>query len=139
VGRAAEMSVAVGLGTDCSAGFSLSMLDAMRAAVAAANHRVIMGNYKLSLNNHKLYNKESNFIKNHSVIKKHSTTAAGGTAAGSVATETVAAAAGPLKTLSFSDALYLATQGSAEVLGLGDQIGSFEVGKQFDALQIRFI
>lgn len=31
---------------------------------------------------------------------------------------------------------YLATLGSAEVCGLADQVGSFEVGKEFDALLI---
>jgi guanine deaminase len=35
--------------------------------------------------------------------------------------------------LDFKSGLYLATQGSADVLHLGDKIGTFKIGKQFDA------
>jgi guanine deaminase len=38
--------------------------------------------------------------------------------------------------LSYTEAFYLATLGGAHALGLGDQIGSLEPGKQFDALLI---
>lgn len=36
--------------------------------------------------------------------------------------------------LNHHEAFYLATQGGANLLNLGDEIGNFEVGKQFDAL-----
>ena len=39
-------------------------------------------------------------------------------------------------TLGFSEIVYLATMGGARVLGMEDQIGSFEIGKKFDALVI---
>ncbi|CAH0731824.1 unnamed protein product, partial [Brenthis ino] len=38
--------------------------------------------------------------------------------------------------LNWKEALYLATLGGAEALHLNDKIGSFEIGKQFDALLI---
>ncbi|KAJ3065160.1 hypothetical protein HK102_008016 [Quaeritorhiza haematococci] len=38
--------------------------------------------------------------------------------------------------LDYADAFYLATMGGAEVLGLKNQIGSFEVGKAFDAVLV---
>lgn len=40
------------------------------------------------------------------------------------------------KPLSWQEALYLATQGGAEVLGLGSVTGGLEVGRQFDALLV---
>ena len=42
----------------------------------------------------------------------------------------------PGAALSLKESLYLATQGGAEALALGDRVGTFEVGKKFDALQI---
>jgi guanine deaminase len=39
-------------------------------------------------------------------------------------------------TLGFSEIVYLATIGGARVVGMEDQIGSFEAGKKFDALVI---
>lgn len=38
--------------------------------------------------------------------------------------------------LAFSELVYLATMGGASVVDMADQIGNFEVGKQFDALVI---
>lgn len=38
--------------------------------------------------------------------------------------------------LSFSELVYLATMGGAEVVGMKDKIGNFEVGKEFDALVV---
>ncbi|KAG9252433.1 guanine deaminase [Emericellopsis atlantica] len=40
------------------------------------------------------------------------------------------------KSLSLEEVFYLATMGGAKVMGLNDRIGSFDIGKQFDALQI---
>ncbi|KAL0592662.1 hypothetical protein ABG067_000227 [Albugo candida] len=42
------------------------------------------------------------------------------------------------KTLSYEEAFFLATLGGAQVLGIGDKIGSFDIGKDFDALVIDF-
>ena len=39
-------------------------------------------------------------------------------------------------TLGFSEIVYLATMGGARVVGMEDRIGSFEVGKKFDALVV---
>lgn len=39
-----------------------------------------------------------------------------------------------LRTHPPTQVFYLATQGGAEVLGLGEQVGNFEPGKYFDAL-----
>lgn len=38
--------------------------------------------------------------------------------------------------LSFSELVYLATLGGANVVGMKDKIGNFEVGKEFDALVV---
>ncbi|KAF4462279.1 guanine deaminase [Fusarium albosuccineum] len=38
--------------------------------------------------------------------------------------------------LSLEEVFYLATMGGANVMGLGDEIGNFEVGKQFDAMVV---
>eukprot|EP00644_Phytophthora_capsici_P003280 jgi/Phyca11/532719/estExt2_fgenesh1_pg.C_PHYCAscaffold_70143 len=38
--------------------------------------------------------------------------------------------------LSYAEAFHLATMGSAEALGLGDKVGNFIVGKDFDALVV---
>jgi guanine deaminase len=38
--------------------------------------------------------------------------------------------------LDFEECVYLATKGGAEVVGLGDKIGNFEAGKEFDALLV---
>ena len=39
-----------------------------------------------------------------------------------------------LHNLTHLDALYLATMAGADALGLGEQIGTFDVGKSFDAI-----
>lgn len=80
-----DRGVKVGLGTDCSAGYSISIMDAMRQASNVSRHLAI----------HKEDNKW---------------------------------------TLAFEEILYLATIGGAQVMGLDDKIGNFEVGKCFDAL-----
>ncbi|DAZ97701.1 TPA: hypothetical protein N0F65_009600 [Lagenidium giganteum] len=38
--------------------------------------------------------------------------------------------------LSYAEAFYLATVGSAQAIGLGDKVGNFQVGKEFDALVV---
>ena len=107
----------VALGTDVAGGFSPSMLDALRAAKFA------------------------------SVATATSTPAPaqgddkGGTgddsAAGAASEAAAAAALRPTRSsLSYAELFYLATQGGARVLGLGDRTGSLEVGKEFDALVV---
>lgn len=38
--------------------------------------------------------------------------------------------------LGFSELVYLATMGGADVVGMEDKIGNFEIGKDFDALVV---
>jgi len=86
VQRLRRAGVKVGLGTDCSGGFSPSVLDAMRQAVTASNI---------------LYcNKEEE------------------------------------APLVFSDALYLATRGSAGLLGREGELGVLEAGALADLLLV---
>lgn len=40
--------------------------------------------------------------------------------------------------ITWKEAIFLATLGGAQALGLDDRVGSFEVGKSFDAQWIRF-
>ena len=89
VRRAAAAGVKVGLGTDCSGGYSASMIDAMRFAVGTSNQ------------------------------VSFATRDAG------------------YRPLSYADAVYLATRGSAEVASLADKVGCFEAGLKFDAIRIR--
>ena len=86
VRRLKAAGVKVGLGTDCSGGFSPSMLNSMRLAVMASN--------TLTFSN------------------------TGYT---------------PLQ---YSDAVYLATRGSAAVLDMSDNIGALEPGMQADILLV---
>ena len=82
-----DYGIKVGLGTDCSAGYMPSILDAIRQASNVSRHRAIR------------------------------------TGDGS-------------KILSFTELMYLATMGGAEVAGMKDKIGNFEEGKRFDALVV---
>lgn len=82
-----DHDVKVGLGTDCSAGYMPSILDAIRQASNVSRHRAIRTGDERNI-------------------------------------------------LSFSELMYLATMGGARVVGMGDEIGNFEVGKQFDALVV---
>lgn len=86
VRRALSHGIRVGLGTDVSGGYAVSMLDAIRQAIIAS---------------------KALYIKDPS-----------------------------LSPLSSHEALYLATLGGATALGLDARIGSFEPGKQFDALLV---
>ena len=87
VRRLLDRGIKVGLGSDCSAGYSTSMLDAMRSASNVSRHLVMhTGNEEWKL--------------------------------------------------AFEELIYLATMGGAEVLGMEDRIGNFEIGKCFDALRV---
>ncbi|KAJ9142979.1 Guanine deaminase-like protein [Pleurostoma richardsiae] len=49
---------------------------------------------------------------------------------------TLVATEGPRAQLEIHELLYLATLGGADVCGIADRVGSFEVGKEFDAILI---
>jgi guanine deaminase len=87
VRRLLRAGVKIGLGTDCSAGYSTSMLDAMRQASNVSRHLAMHDN-DMTLR------------------------------------------------LNFEEIVWLATMGSAQVLGLEDRIGNFASGKMFDALLV---
>lgn len=78
--------IKVGLGSDVSGGYGLSILDAMRQAIIASKAIHFQDTSK--------------------------------------------------SPLSVQEAIYLATLGGAKALALGDQIGSFEAGKFFDAILV---
>ena len=130
-----RIGVTVGLGTDVAGGYSPSMLCAMRHAVLAS--------------------KTLQFNRANGCA--FGCTTAGGAAGASAAPPTrrakrsrqsaddeLAAAcersAGDevrrreLHDISHLDALHLATQAGADALGLGASLGSFDVGKRFDAV-----
>jgi len=86
VQRLRAAGVKVGLGTDCSGGYSPSLLNAMRMAVTASN---------------------------------------------SLACRDTA-----YTPLQFSDALYLATRGGAEVLDMQGELGALQPGMQADLLRV---
>jgi guanine deaminase len=56
--------------------------------------------------------------------------------AGGVTGRVAGKAVGKCAHLSTAEAFHLATQGGAQVLGLGGEVGTFETGKQFDALVV---
>ncbi|OAL28781.1 hypothetical protein AYO22_02646 [Fonsecaea multimorphosa] len=82
-----DRGIKVGLGTDCSAGYSISILNAMRQA---------------------------------SNVSRHLTIHTGD----------------PSWKLEFSELVYLATMGGAEVCALDHKVGNFAPGKAFDALLV---
>ena len=41
--------------------------------------------------------------------------------------------------LTYSDAIFLATRGSADVVAASDVTGTLEVGKDFDAIRVRLV
>ncbi|XP_065576996.1 guanine deaminase-like isoform X2 [Artemia franciscana] len=82
-----SLGVVVGLGTDVSGGYSISMLDAMRCSITVSN---IIASAK-----------DGGYVP-----------------------------------FNYQDALRLATISGAEVLGISDKVGNFEVGKDFDALRV---
>jgi len=82
-----DQGIKVGLGTDCSAGYMPSIMDAMRQASNVSRHLAV-------------HTGEERYI------------------------------------LGFSEIVYMATLGGADVVGMRDHTGSFEVGKKFDALVV---
>ncbi|KAK9808225.1 hypothetical protein WJX73_000245 [Symbiochloris irregularis] len=102
-----SLGVKVGLGTDIAGGYSPSMLNAMRNAVIA-----------------------SKALRMQAIIHKHSK------GQEPKAKDREAEIDIDADLIGWKEALWLATQGGAEALGLQDSIGQLQVGKQLDALLV---
>ncbi len=101
--------IKVALGTDCSGGYSPSMLNAIRNTLIASQANTI--HHRDDLNVQKqleevLIGKEPDYEKTNKLI------------------------------LSLEEIFYLATLGGADGIGLSEVTGNFSVGKEFDALLI---
>ncbi|KAG6858740.1 hypothetical protein C0995_014342, partial [Termitomyces sp. Mi166 len=105
--EALEAGVKVGLGTDVAGGYSLGVMSAMRWAVGVARMR-----------------------EGAAQLEKEDQTGDRDIPEGDVSN-----VEGPV--LDWKGALYLATRGGAEALGLGPVAGTFDVGAPFDAQLIR--
>jgi guanine deaminase len=106
--RILKNEIKVSLGTDCSGGYSTSMLSSIRNAIISS-HCV-----------HIHHRDEKSIEKEVEKIHDKKTT---------ISLE-------EFKPLEFYESFYLATAGGAECLGLKDTVGNFENGKEFDALLI---
>lgn len=104
-----EEGIKVALGTDVAGGYSPSMLDALRQTVVAS--RVKGFDFKRT--------------QDSSITSSDDDSAD---------MTTVATEAAPYKCLSYLEAFHLATVGGAEVLGMGEVLGNFLVGKKLDCL-----
>jgi len=128
-----QLGVKVGLGTDVAGGYSPSMLLAIRHAVLAS--------------------KTLQFRRSKNCVFECGAGSSGGMADGGPAAKRSRTASSARKgfgiefdptadeaklrdmhNLTHLDGLYLATQAGAEALGMGDRIGTFDVGKSFDAI-----
>ena len=107
-----DRGINVGLGTDISGGWSPSVLAAAREAVGVS--RVLSAVQSQSLQS-----------QDATSTRSFKETAARAKVSPEQQAERTK--------LSAEEALYLATMGGAHCLGLGDKVGSFEVGKQWDA------
>lgn len=150
--------VKVGLGTDVAGGYTPSMLEAMRAAVvnSLAIRNMKLAGYQAGVgvlpphggphvsedvkcdpgapSNCHL---STSGVPQHDVLVRPSDTPA--SMNGPLATSAGGAsvwAHHDSEVVTFKDALWLATQGGAEALGLGDVVGTFAAGKEFDALLV---
>ena len=108
-----DRGIEVGLGTDVSGGYSTSILVAAREA----------GMVSRTLASVTPDNSEKRKYAEPALTDAHPTNHS-------------TASKDRLK-LSVEECLYLATRGGAHCLGLGDKVGAFEVGMQFDAQLIR--
>ncbi|CAK0782316.1 hypothetical protein CVIRNUC_005629 [Coccomyxa viridis] len=153
--RCLAAGVKVGLGTDVAGGYSPSMLSAMRSAVLASKAvrmlHIDAARRQAGCSNpctaqepvRTLPAEEGSAAVGGHQESQHPSSLSGSRAeaalqlpepAGGSAAAVKAAAA--RRTLSYQEAFWLATMGGAQTLGLQDQLGSFEVGKDFDALMI---
>jgi guanine deaminase len=107
--------VKIGLGTDVAGGYAPSMLSAIRSAVVSSRM---------------LEEGVDRYDYSTAECSASVDPAEGGKGAG------MKPKARPGATLSLKESLYLATQGGAEALALGEEVGTLEVGKKFDAIQV---
>lgn len=108
VRRLLKNQVKISMGTDCSGGYSTSMLNSIRESINCSHSISFM------LRDEKDIEKEvSNIKENKSILSVQDYTP-----------------------LSYHEAFYLATMGGAHSLGLDQVIGNFEKDKDFDALII---
>lgn len=149
-----EMGVLIGLGTDVAGGYAPSMLDAMRHAVLAsktlqfkrANGCVFGCGVPAAAaggagGGGGAGGSGARTASERASAPKRARTAGGrrsvpvdGTLRASFDPGADEAALRARHDISHLDALHLATQSGADALGLGEQLGSFDVGKRFDAL-----
>lgn len=110
-----DRSINVGLGTDVSGGWSPSILTATREAIGVSRILSAVQSQSLHAQNagtvEGLKRGEENTSKQQKMTTDHA----------------------ERTKLSVEEALYLATVGGARCLGLGHMVGSFEVGKEWDA------
>ncbi|KAK8157115.1 hypothetical protein IWX90DRAFT_315162 [Phyllosticta citrichinensis] len=106
-----DHGIDVGLGTDVSGGYSPSVLEAARQAVLVSRLRSVI-------------------VAADREREQRGRKGSGGGA------ETEGSDDAEHAKLSTEEALYLATRGGAQVVGLADRIGAFEVGMEWDAQMI---
>jgi len=104
VRRMVAKGVKVGLGTDCSGGYSPSILNSMRSAVTASNLLSIHHAEPPASNILPIQHAEDEAVK--------------------------------YEPLNYSDVLYLATRGGAQLIDMKEQLGALEIGMQFDCLLV---
>ena len=114
-----QTGIEVGLGTDVSGGWSPSVLVAAREAVGVSRNLAAITKAQEEAEKQEV----QKFKKEIGEYSAEGTVKAGNNK--KLGSEEVK--------LSPEEALYLATLGGAKCLGLGHRIGSFEVGKSFDA------
>ncbi|KAI0483299.1 guanine deaminase [Xylariaceae sp. FL0804] len=115
VRRLLDRGVNVGLGTDMSGGYSPSVLEAARHACLVSNHLAMPGRSGggggLEMEAEKDGEQHASKGKKEEEEERRRRH----------------------QRLSVDEVLYLATRGGAQILGLRDEVGGFDVGKQWDA------
>ncbi|KAF2145122.1 uncharacterized protein K452DRAFT_265757 [Aplosporella prunicola CBS 121167] len=124
VRRLLDAGVTVGLGTDVSAGASVSVLEAVRHAVWASRHRAIMDAEEVASGASGASKESSGKQNGHTETDSSSCCNGNGNADPDRAK------------LTHAEALYLATRGGAAVLSLADKVGGFAVGMEWDAQMV---
>jgi len=138
-----DKGIRVGLGTDVGGGTNPSVLDAMRQAMSASVAACQMADERAGRTAFAVEKcgkadgagkdgAQTSLAEDKKQLGADLENAAGG---GGDAPATKAAAK-ERQPLTLAEVFHLATQGGAEVLGLGDVVGNFAPGKAFDALVI---